>query len=337
MTAVSRGDHMTKRREVLIALGAGALAAPFRSLAQQRNKIWRVGFLTGFSSIEDARVFESFRQGMRELGYEEGRNIAYDARWAEGKFERLPGLAAELIGLKPDVMFVSTTPAVLAVKKATKTIPIVMVGVGDPVGTGLVESLARPGGNITGLTNITGELAGKRLELLKQAVPRLSRIAVLGHPGDPIIAVQMRHAEAVARSLKVEVFLVEIRAVSEIDRAFEILVKRRADGILRLGDAISSPGRQRTSELAMIHRLPMIASSPLDAEVGFLMSYGTYGIEQYRRAATHVDKILKGAKPGDLPVEQPTKFELVVNMKTAKALGLTITQPFLMRADKVIE
>jgi putative ABC transport system substrate-binding protein len=213
-----------KRRTFLCGFMLGTLITPLATEAQP-GKVFRVGFLTAFSSSADSTLFDSFRQGMRELGYEEGRNITYQTRWAEGRFERLPSLAAELAALKLDLLLVSTTPAALAAKKATGTIPIVMTSVGDPVGTGLVDSLARPGGNLTGNTTITGEMAGKRLELLKQLVPRLSRVAVLGHPGDPIVAVQMRHAETVARSLKVEVFLVEIRAVSELDRAFETIVQ----------------------------------------------------------------------------------------------------------------
>ena len=315
----------------------GLVATLLGAEAQQAGKVFRVGFLTAYSSSADASLFDSFRQGMRKLGYEEGRDIAYETRWAEGRFERLPGLAAELVGLKPDVMLVSTTPAVLAAKKATKTIPIVMTGVGDPVGTGIVANLARPGENITGNTNIMGEMTGKRLELLKQVVPRLSRVAVLGHPGDPIFAVQMRHAEAVARSLRVEIFPVEIRANSELDRAFETIVKRRADGVLRLGDALVGPGRQRTSELAMEHRLPTMATRVEEVEAGLLLSYGPSRVDGFQQAATYVDKILKGAKPADLPVQQATKFEMAINLKTAKALGLTIPQSVLGRADKVIE
>jgi putative ABC transport system substrate-binding protein len=211
----------------------------------QPGKTFRVGFLTAYSRNADAPLFDSFRQGMRELGYEEGRNIVYQTRWAEGKLERLPGLAAELVALKLDTMLVASTPAGLAAKKATQTIPIVMTSVGDPVGTGLVDSLARPGGNITGNTTIIGEMAGKRLELLKQLVPRLSRVALLGFLGDPIVAVHMRHPEAVARSLRVEVFPVEISAISDLDRAFETIAKHRADGVLRLGDPLVVPGRQR--------------------------------------------------------------------------------------------
>jgi ABC-type uncharacterized transport system substrate-binding protein len=303
----------------------------------QPGKTFRVGFLTAYSRNADAPLFDSFRQGMRTLGYEEGRNIAYQTRWAEGKLERLPGLAAELVALKLDTMLVASTPAGLAAKKSTQTVPIVMTRVGDPVGTGLVDSLARPGGLITGNTTIIGEMAGKRLELLKQLVPRLSRVALLGFPGDPIVAVQMRHAEAVARSLRVEVFPVEISAISDLDRAFETIAKHRADGVLRLGDPLVVPGRQRTVELAREHRLPTMANRVEEVEAGLLVSYGPNRAEQSRQAATYVDKILRGAKPADLPVEQPTKFELVINLKTAKALGLTIPQSLLLRADQVIE
>src|SRR6266542_4493528 len=320
------------------SLMLGLLAAPLVAEAQP-GKAFRVGFLTAFSSTADAPLFDSFRQGMRELGYEEGRNIAYQTRWVEGRLERLPRLAAELVALKLDVMLAASTPAVLAAKKATRTIPIVMTSVGDPVGTGLVASLARPGGNITGNTTIIGEMAGKRLELLKQLVlvPRLSRVALLGFPGDPIFAVQKRHAKAVARSLDVEVFPVEIRAISELDRAFETIVRHRADGVLRLGDPLVVPGRHRTSELARQHRLPTMANRVEEVEAGLLMSYGPNRAEQFRQAATYVDKILRGTKPADLPVEQPTKFEMVINLKTAKALGITIPQSVLARADKVIE
>jgi putative ABC transport system substrate-binding protein len=289
------------------------------------------------SSKAQGNFFESFRQGMRELGYEEGRNVAYDARWAEGRFDRLAGFATELVEQHPDVIVVATTPAVLAAKKATTTIPIVMLAVGDPVGTGLVDNLARPSGNVTGFTNIVGELAGKRLELLKQVVPRLSRVAAVGHPGDPIFAVQLRHAQTMAGSLGIEVFPVEIRALSEIDGAFETIAKRRADGVLRLADSLRVPGGKRTGELAMKLRIPTISPGAEDVESGLLMSYGARQLEQFHRAASYVDKLLKGAKPGDLPVEQPAKFDLVINLKTAKALGITIPQSVLLRADRVID
>jgi len=328
---------MMDRRAFISGITVGLLAAPLAAGAQPAEKVFRVGFLTAYSSGADGFLFDSFRQGMRKLGYEEGRNVAYETRWAEGRFERLPALATELVGLKLDVILVSSTPAALAVKKATRTLPIVITSVADPVGTGLVDSLARPGGNITGNITLIVEMAGKRLELLKQTVPRLSRVAVLGHPGDPIFAGQMRQAEAVARSLKVEVLPVEIRAISELDRAFETIVKWRADGVLRLGDALVVPGRQRTSKLAMEHRLPTIGNRVEEVKAGLLMSYGPNRVEGFQQAATYVDKILKGAKPGDLPIEQPTKFELVINLKTAKALGLTIPPWLLQRADQVIE
>src|SRR5262249_45762849 len=314
----------------------GLIAAPLVVDAQS-GKVVRVGFLAAYASRADAPLFESFRQGMRELGYEDGRNISFQTRWAEGRLERLPGLAAELVALKLDVILAASTPAVMAAKKATRNIPIVMTSVGDPVGTGLVNTLARPGGNITGNTTIIGEMAGKRLERLKQLVPRLSPVALLGFPDDPIVAVQMRHAEAVARSLKVEVFPVEIRTVSELDRAFESIVRQRADGVLRLGDPLVVPGRQRTSELAKQYRLPTMANRAEEVEAGLLMSYGPNRAEQVRQAATFVDKILRGTKPADLPVEQPTKFEMVLNLRTARALGMTIPQSVLERADKVIE
>jgi putative ABC transport system substrate-binding protein len=323
-----------KRRAFVIGLGA-VLAAPLAVEAQQAGKAYRVAFLTAYSSETDLPLFDSFRHGMRELGYVEGRNVAYETRWAEGRLDRLPVLAAQLITLKPDVMVVSSTPAVLAAKKATRTIPIVMTSVGDPVGTGLVDSLGRPGSNITGNTTLIGEMAGKRLELLKELVPGLARVAVLGHPSDPIFAVQMRHAQAAAQSLKVELFPVEIRSIGDL--AFETIAKQRAEGVLRLGDPLVIPGRHRTAALAIKHGLPTMANRVEEAEADALMSYGPNRVALSHQAAGYADKILKGAKPADLPIEQPTKFELVINLKTAKALGLTIPPSLLARADQVLE
>jgi putative tryptophan/tyrosine transport system substrate-binding protein len=323
-----------KRRAFVIGLGA-VLAAPLAVEAQQAGKAYRVAFLTAYSSETDLPLFDSFRHGMRELGYVEGRNVAYETRWAEGRLDRLPVLAAQLITLKPDVMVVSSTPAVLAAKKATRTIPIVMTSVGDPVGTGLVDSLGRPGSNITGNTTLIGEMAGKRLELLKELVPGLARVAVLGHPSDPIFAVQMRHAQAAAQSLKVELFPVEIRSIGDL--AFETIAKQRAEGVLRLGDPLVIPGRHRTAALAIKHGLPTMANRVEEAEADALMSYGPNRVALSHQAAGYADKILKGAKPADLPIEQPTKFELVINNRTAKALGLTIPPSLLLRADQVIE
>ena len=325
------------RRRFLLTSVVGALAAPLAAEAQSAGKVYRVAFLAAYSSETDLPLFDSFRHGMRELGYDEGRNVAYETRWAEGRLDHLPALAAQLIALKPDVMVVSSTPAVLAAKKATRTIPIVMTSVGDPVGTGLVDSLGRPGSNITGNTTLIGEMAGKRLELLKELVPGLARVAVLGHPGDPIFAVQMRHAQAVAQSLKVALFPVEIRSIGELDRAFETIAKHRAEGVLRLGDPLVIPGRHRTAALAMKHGLPTMTNRVEEAEAGALMSYGPNRVALSHQAAGYADKILRGAKPADLPIEQPTKFELVINLKTAKALGLTIPPSLLTRADQVIE
>jgi len=325
------------RRRFLLTSLAGVLALPLAAEAQSAGKAYRVAFLAAYSSETDLPLFDSFRHGMRELGYEEGRNVSYEARWAEGRLDRLPALAAQLITLKPDIMVVSSTPAVLAAKKATRAIPIVMTSVGDPVGTGLVESLGRPGGNITGNTTLIGEMAGKRLELLKELVPGLARVAVLGHPGDPIFAVQVRHAQAVARSLKVELFPVEIRSIGELDLAFEMIAKQHAEGVLRLGDPLVIPGRYKTAALAKKHGLPTVANRVEEAEAGLLMSYGPNRAALSHQAAGYVDKILRGTKPADLPVEQPTKFELVINLKTAKALGLTIPPSLLARADQVIE
>jgi putative tryptophan/tyrosine transport system substrate-binding protein len=285
------------RRE-FVAVVVGAAAWPLAARAQQ-PKAFRVGYLTAVSKSAEGHVYAFFEQGMRALGYVEGRDVMYETRWTEGNFERLPVLAAELVGLKLDVILAGTTPSALALKHATRTIPIVLVSLGDPVGTGLVDSLARPGGNITGSTNMVVEMAGKRLELMKEAIPGLSRVALLGHPDDPIIAGQIRHAESTARSLKIEVFAVQLRAIEELERAFETIIARRADGVQKLSDALSAAGAKRTAELSLRHRIPTMGARPLEVQAGLIMSYAPDRPEQYRQAATFVDKILKGAKPGD--------------------------------------
>ncbi len=308
------------------------------AIGAQPAKVVRIGYLGATVMSAQGPLLDAFRQGLRELGYVEGQNLVLEYRSAEGKFERLPSLAGELVRLKPDVLLVATTPANLAAKKATTTIPIVMVSVADPVGVGLVPSLARPGGNITGITNITAELAGKRLELLKEAVPGAARFAVLVNPDDQNTPLQMRSAEAAARSLGVHLHpVVAVRSGNDLEGAFEAAVKGGAGAAIRMVDPLGSALRRRQAELAAKHHLPVIYAFREDAEAGGLMSYGTNLREQYRQAATFVDKILRGAKPADLPVEQPTRFELVVNLKTAKALGLTIPRSILVRADQVIE
>jgi putative ABC transport system substrate-binding protein len=282
---------------------------------------------------------ESFRQGLRELGYVEGKNIVIDYRFAEGKFDRLPDLAAELVELKVDVIVAQVTQASLAAKGATKTIPIVMQGVSDPVGTGLVASLARPGANITGTSAMSAEVVGKSLELLKETVPKLSRVAVLWNPNNAIFQAQMlRETQIAAGALAVELQILGAGGAEEIDQAFAAMTRGRAGALLVLPDPVFNfLHRARIVDLAEKSRLPAMYGARDFAAAGGLMVYGPNYADLFRRAATYVVKILKGASPADLPVEQPTKFELIINLKTAKALGLTIPIPLLGRADEVIE
>jgi len=283
---------------------------------------------------------EAFRQGLRDLGYVEGRNVVIEYRDAEGKHERLPALAAELVALKVDVIVAPPTPAALAAKQATRTLPIVFFSVSDPVSSGLVTSLGRPGGNVTGLSDLTPELVGKCLEQLKQAVPGVSRAAVLWQPGafgERTEKDLLKAAEVAARALGVRLQFVEARGPDDFDRAFSKMTSARADALTVLPTAMFVSERRRLVDLAAKNRLPTVFPYRESVDAGGLMSYGPNLADMYRRAATYVDKILKGAKPGDLPVEQPTKFELVINAKTAKALSLTIPQSVLLRADQVIQ
>jgi putative ABC transport system substrate-binding protein len=279
-----------------------------------------------------------FRQGLRELGWVEGQNTVIDYRYAEGRFDRLPGLAAELVRLKVDIIVAAPTPAAAAAKKATGTIPIVMIAVGDPVGLGLIASLARPGGNVTGLSFSVGpEILGKQLELLKETVPKLRRVAILSNPANPVQPGQIREVNVAARSLGVQLQFLEARGPNEFDGAFAAMAKERVGALLVLADSMLIAHRTRLADLAARSRLPAAYGTREDVEAGGLMSYGPSLRDLFRRGATFVDKILKGAKPADLPVEQPTKFELVINLKTAKALGLTIPPSLLGRADEIIQ
>jgi putative ABC transport system substrate-binding protein len=330
---------MIIRAALAVALALGLVAAPFAAEAQQAASLPRIGYLSpgSLSSPITSRNLQAFRQGLRELGYVEGRNIAIEFRWAEGKYDRLPGLAAELVRLKVNVIVTPSTPATQAAKQATETIPIVMVGTADPVATGFVASLARPGGNITGLSTMTPELVGKQLEMLKEVVPKVSRVAVLGNPANPLYALQVRHAQDAARALGVRLQPLEARDPSEIDKAFAALTTERADAVIVLPDTVILDHRTRIADHAARRRLPTVSGQSDYAEAGGLLAYGPSLPAGARRAATYVDKILKGAKAADLPVEQPTKFELVINLKTAKALGLTIPQSILVRADEIIQ
>ncbi len=328
---------MNNRRKLIFALGAGALAAPFGSFAQQKDKVWRIGFLgTVFASgFGFADRVEALRAGLREAGYIEGKNLVFEFRWAEDKNERLPELAAELVRLKVDVI-VTHGSGTLAAKNATTTIPIVMALSGDPVATGVVASLARPGGNVTGMTGINPEVVAKRLELLVDAFPRTRRVAVLLNPDTGSTIHSLRAMELAAKSLKLELYQFEVRRAVDIDGAFTTMAKRRVDAVASIDDGVLTANSGVIANHAAKMLLPSVGLSEF-AEAGGLMAYGPNRREMFRRAAYFVDRILRGSKPGDLPVEQPTTFELIVNMKTARALGIKIPNSILVRADKVIE
>jgi len=317
-----------------VTLFLGCLGVLPAGHAQQPAQVFRIGFLGSGSPADTDPRLDAFRQGLRDRGYTEGRTIAIEYRWAQGKMQRLPALVAELVALKVDVIVASATPAALAAKNATTTIPIVFATGGDPVGT-LVASIARPGGNVTGLSLVGPELVARQLQLLKEAVPTASRVAVLSNPDNPYSAIMIKEVDTAARSLKVRIQLVEWRGGASADAAFEVMAKERAHALMVLFDPILTGQRVRIAELANKHRLPSMYPHREYAEVG-LMAYGASLTDLYRRAATYVDKILKGARPADLPVEQPTTFELVVNLGTAKSLGLKIPQPILLRANETI-
>jgi putative tryptophan/tyrosine transport system substrate-binding protein len=320
-----------------LALGALLLALGSLAEAQQQAKVPRIGYLgTASPSAVSARV-EAFRQGLRELGYAEGKNIVIEWRYAEGKLDHLPALAAELVRLKVDIIVVSGTTSTRAAKEATVTIPIVMGFNNDPVGNGFVTSLAHPGGNITGLSTLAPEISGKQLELLKEIVPKLSRVAVLGSSTTPGNAQARREIELAAGALKVQLQYLDVLATKDIETAFRAASNGRADAVLVLQSFVVLPQRKQIADLAVKNRLPAIYYSIEYVEDGGLMTYSVSVTDLSRRAATYVDKILKGAKPADLPVEQPTKFELIINLKAAKQIGLTIPPNVLARADKVIK
>ena len=326
-----------KRREFLFALGAGALATPVSSVAQQPPKVWRIGYLSPRVRMDSLPYERAFLQGMSELGYVEGKNVVVEWRFADGAYERLPYLAADLVRLNVDVIVAPSSSAIRAAQQATKTTPIVFISTGDPVGSGFVASLAQPGGNITGLSNTNLDVSAKLLELLVTMVPRLSRVAVLGNPGSSTHSAILKNVQAAALTRAgVRVLSVEARTREEIERSFGRMTQERADSVIVAADAFLNQQAQYIAPLALKRRLPSISQPRVYVEAGGLMSYGQNTADSYRHAATYVDKILKGAKPADLPVEQPTKFELVVNLKTAKALGLTIPESVRIRADEVI-
>ena len=327
------------RRKLLTVIGLYALAAPLGAFAQQKNKVWRVGFLTPRRRPDslDSDVFGAFLQGMRDLGYVEGKNLIIEWRFADSKLDRLPELAAELVRLKVDVIVTGGTSATGAAQKATTVIPIVIGTAGDPVASGFVRSLARPGGNITGLSELAVDVGPKLLEMLISMGPKLSRIAVLMNPDNSSHATRLKSVQAAAQAVGVTIFPMEARTAKEIENAFSIMAQKKTGAVIVTVDALFIQQVRQIAELAAKNRLPTISGMREYVEAGGLMSYGQNLADNYRRAAIYVDKILKGAKPGDLPVEQPTKFELFINRKTAKALGLTIPQSLLISADKVIE
>ena len=324
------------RRGFLKAL-ATFLVAPCAAEAQQAGKLYRVGFLGNTTAALEANLVGPFREGLRDLGYVEGQNIVIEYRWAEGKYERFPVLISELLTQKVEVIVTAGTPATLAVKKATSLVPLVMVAVGDPVGTGVVPSLSRPGGNITGLTSISTEMDGKRLELLREVVPGVSHIAVLWNSVSSSQVIQEKEVQAAAQRLRMKVLSLGVRTPEEIESAFATIVRERPGALLVLADRLFLHHRDRIMDFAAKQGLPGVHAYRELVETGGLMSYGPSYAGMHRRAAVYVDKILKGAKAGDLPIKQPAKFELVINLKTAKALGLTIPQSLLLRADEVIQ
>ena len=318
-------------------LGVLLLALCASAEAQQPKKVPRIGYLSGGSPTTNPMRDEAFKQGLRALGYVEGQNILIEYRWAEGKDERHAPLAAELVSLGVDVIVTQGTQATLAAKQATNAIPIVAASAGDLVGEGLVASLARPGGNVTGFTNIDPDLSGKRLQLLREALPKVSRVAVLYHGGPGGDQEELRETQTAAKKLGVEIQALHVLEPDQFQHAYAAMTKERAQALIIFSGSFTSSHRRELLELAAKIRIPTMCGNPAWAEAGGLISYGHDRRDQYRRAATYVDKILKGTKPADLPVEQPRKFELVINLKTAKQIGLTIPPNVLVRADRVIK
>ena len=327
-----------KKKIFVLVFSILILVSPHRGDAQQPAKVPRIGYVSGTGDPSNPGPYvEALRQGLRDLGYIEGKNIVIEYRGAEGNLDRVPSLVNELVQLKVDVLVVPIRSAILAAKHATKTIPIVMVYGGDPVATGLIDSLARPGGNITGLSTLSRELIGKRLELLTEVVPRLSRVGVLQNKDEKTAPDNFKEHETAARALKIQLQSLEVRGLNpDIEGAFQTAVKGRANALITVTSAPLFLQRKRIADLAIKNRLPSMYQGSDWVESGGLMSYSTNDLEAFRRAAYYVDKILKGTKPADLPVEQPTKFELVINLKTAQALGITMPPSLLLLAEEVI-
>ena len=328
---MSKAEHLIGLLAIVAVLGCGAMAQ-----AQQPKKVPRTGFLGNSTAALEANLIAPFREGLRDLGYVEGKNIFIGWRWAEGKYERFPELIGELVNLQVEIIVTAGTPASLAVKKAATSISLVMIAVGDPVGTGLIASLAHPGGNITGLTSIASDLEGKRLELLREVIPKLSHIAVLWNPASPFQVVSEKELQAAAQVMRIKVLSLGVQAGEQFDNAFAIMRKERPGALLVLADRLFLHHRARIMDFAVKNRLPGVHAYVELVEAGGLMSYGPSYAGMHRRAAYFVDRILKGTKPADLPVERPASFELVINLKAAKQIRLTIPPNVLARADKVI-
>ena len=324
------------RLRILVTFVLALLAVPFVADAQQPAKIPRIGLLSPFSPSDTALWHQAFRQGLRDHGWVEGKNLSIEYRYAEGRADRLPDLAADLVHLRVDIIVAAVNADALAAQDATRAIPIVMASAGDPVATGLVESLPRPGGNITGLSQMAPELAGKRLELLKEIVPKLSRVAVLWNPQDRSSTLSWKEIQLPARRLRTQLQSLEVRSLGDLGKAFGDATRARAGALAIMPDPVFVRNLKRLADFAAKSRLPSIFHLREFVDSGGLVAYGPDRSDLFRRAATYVDKILKGAKPADLPVEQPTRFELVINLKTAKALGLTIPPSVLVRANQVI-
>jgi putative ABC transport system substrate-binding protein len=324
-----------QRREFITLLGGAAVAWPLSARAQQAVKLYRIGILS--PELAPPGFFEAFRQGLGELGYVEGQNIAFEVRSAEGYGQRLAAFANQLVGLKVDVILAINTPSVQAAKKASATIPIVMTRIADPVKSGLVRSLSRPGGNITGLSFMVDELSGKRLALLKEALPSVSRVAVLWYESNPGADIAVGAIKAASRELGLELLLLPVHGPADLIGAFQAATRGRVEALIVIEDVVATKHRVEILNLAATHSLAVVSQYKAFAEAGALMAYGPSPSVMYRRTAYYVDRILKGANAGDLPVEQPTKFDLVINLKTAKALGLTVPPSLLARADEVIE
>jgi putative tryptophan/tyrosine transport system substrate-binding protein len=335
---MKEGKRKNMKRKIVIGLLTAVLLTTVSfANAQQKGKIPRIGFLGNSTAELEANLIEPFREGLRDLGYVEGKNIVLEWRWAEGKYERFPALIAELIAAKVDVIVTAGTPATIALKNATTTLPLVMIAVGDPVGTGLIASLAHPGGNLTGLTSISPELEGKRIELLREVIPKLSHIAVMWNPKNAYHVIENKEVKGVAAAIRMKVLYLGVEAEGQLDNAFAQIVKEQPAALLVLADRVFLHNRARIMDFTVQHRLPGIYAYLELVEAGGLMSYGPSYADMHRRAATYVDKILKGTKPADLPVERPAKFELVINLKAAKQIGVAIPPNVLARADKVIK